>query len=189
MKTVGQFVEEAVDFMGRGLYREAFLPTSAAIGATAQKASGKEDLSNADYEKFLAENWELIAFMGMRRALPLPMNIPFGLKRIVPTFNVHHGAEEIISLVVGETLKNGKLPAHFDFNTTGVFEIKNGKLLLPSASVCGLLGSVIFHPANEDEIISDKYWINISDFKMFISELWGRRDLAERIMRFYLGKG
>jgi hypothetical protein len=30
------------------------------------------------------------------------------------------------------------------------------------------------------------YWISISDFKMFISELFGRQDLAERIMKFYL---
>lgn len=186
MKTVGQFVEEAVDLTGRGLYREAVAPTCAAIGATARKAFEKETLSEMDYKKFLKENWELIAFMGMRRALPLPLNIPFGLKRIVPTFNVHHGAEEITLMVIRETLRLGKMPGQFDFNSAGVFEVKDNKLLLPSALVCGLLGSVIFHPVNKDENISDKYWISISDFKMFISELWGKRDLAERIMKFYL---
>lgn len=186
MKTIGQLVEEAVDFMGRGLYVEAFVPTCEAIGETVKKAFEKEASTEMDYKKFLAENWELISFMGMRRALPLPMNIPFGLKRIVPSFNVHHGAEEIILMLMQETLANGKMPAEFAFNRAGVFEIKNEKLLLPSALVCGLLGSVIFHPVNKDQTIPDKYWINISDFKMFISELWGRRDLAERIMKFYL---
>lgn len=186
MNTIGKIVGEAVDFMGRGFYREAFVPTCTAIGETAKKAYEKEKASELDYKKFLKENWELISFMGMRRALPLPMNVPFGLKRIIPAFNVHHGAEEIILLAIQETLSSGRLPSEFAFNRAGVFEIKNGKLLLPSALVCGLLGSVIFHPANKNETIDDKYWINISDFKMFISELWGRRDLAERIMKFYL---
>ena len=86
-----------------------------------------------------------------------------------------------------ETLRFGRMPAEFAFNSTGRFEVKNGKmLLLPPGLVNGLLGSVIFHPVNRDEIIGEKYWMNISDFKMFISELWGRNDLAERIMKFYL---
>jgi len=125
--------------------------------------------------------------MGMPRALPLAMSVPFGLKRIYPAFNVHHGAEEIVLLVVREALKTGGLPRQFAFNSTGKFEVKNDRLLLlPPGLVNGLLGGVIFHPANRDETIGEKYWMNISDFKMFISELWGRRDLAERIMKFYL---
>lgn len=186
MSTVGQFVQEAVDFMNSGAYERAFVPTAMAIDATAKKAFEKESLNEADFHRFFKENWPLITFMGMQRALPLPMNVPFGLKRIVPTFNVHHGAEEIISLSVIETLKFNKMPAEFTFNSTGQFEIKNNRLLLPSGLVCGLLGSVIFHTTNKDEAIGDKYWISISDFKMFISELFGRKDLADRIMKFYL---
>ena len=156
-----------------------------AIEATARKAYEKASLSEADVDRFFTENWQLIEFMGMPRALPLPMNIPYGLKRIVPSFNIHHGAKEIVSLAVTLTLKSGRMPAEFTFNSTGKFEIKGGKLLLPSGSVCGLLGSVIFHPSNKDETIGDQYWISVSDFKMFVSELFGRRDLADRILRFY----
>jgi len=186
MSTVGQLVQEAVHFMNSGSYEMAFVPTSMAIQATASKAFEKEPLSEMDFLRFFKENWKLITFMGMSRALPLPMNIPFGLRRIVPIFNVHHGAEEIISLVVRQTLLFNKMPKEFTFNSTGKFEIKNGRLLLPSGLVCGLLGSVIFHPSNKDEVIGDEYWINISDFKMFVSELFGRKDLADRIMKFYL---
>ena len=186
MKTVGEFVQEAVDFMNSGAYRQAVLPCALAIEATAQKVFGKESLSEDDFKRFLKDNWQLISFMGMARALPLPMNIPFGLKRILPTFNVHHGAEEIILLVLRETMKFGKMPAEFAFNSSGKFEIKDNKLLLPRGLVNGLLGSVIFNPVNKAEIIGEKYWMSISDFKMFISELWGRQDLAERIMKFYL---
>jgi hypothetical protein len=183
--TVGQYLKEAIDFMNGGSYEKAFVPTAMAIDATAKKAFEKGSLSDVDFDRFLTENWQLITFMGMPRALPLPVNIPYGLKRIMPSFNIHHGAKEIVSLAVTRTLKSSRMPAEFAFNSTGKFEIKGGKLLLPSGSVCGLLGSVIFHPSNKDETIGDQYWISISDFKMFVSELFGRRDLADRILRFY----
>lgn len=183
---VGQFVQEAVDFMNSGAFLKAVAPSAQAVAATLRKALEKEDLSEDDFRRFIKQNWSLITFMGMPRALPLPVNVPFGLKRIFPAFNVHHGAEEIILLVVRETLKRGTIPAEFAFNLTGHFEIKNDKLLLPPGLVNGLLGSVIFHPVNRGETIGEKYWMSISDFKMFISELWGRADLAERIRKFYL---
>jgi len=186
MKEVGEYVQEAVDFMNSGAFLRAVAPTACAIEATVQKSLAKDAVSEEDYKRFLKQNWPLITFMGMPHALPLAMSIPFSLKRIVPTFNVHHGAEEIILLVVRDSLKFGRLPAEFAFNSTGTFEVKNGKMLLPRGLVNGLLGSVIFHPINKDETIGEKYWMNISDFKMFISELWGRADLAERIMKFYL---
>lgn len=186
MNTVGEYVGEAVDFMTSGADRQAVLPCALAIEATVRKILGKDAPSEDDFKRFLKENWELITFMGMPRALPLPMNVPFGLKRIVPSFNVYHGAEEIIFLVLRETLVSKIMPAEFAFNSVSKFEVADGKLLLPRGLVNGLLGSVIFHPANKDEKIGEKYWMNISDFKMFISELWGRQDLAERIRKFYL---
>ncbi len=186
MNTVGEYVQEAADFMNSGSYLRAVAPTALAIEATMRKAFEKDTLSEDDYKRFLKQNWQLITFMGMPHALPLPMNIPFGLKRIVPQFNVHHGAEEIILHVLRETLKSGRMPPEFAFNSSGRFEIKDNKLLLPRGLVNGLLGSVIFHPTNCGETIGEKYWMNISDFKMFISELWGRNDLANRIMKFYL---
>ena len=172
--------------MNSGFTTRAVTPASRAIEATLQKSLAKETPSPDDYKRFLKTNWRLITFMGMPRALPLPLNVPFGLKRIVSSFNVHHGAEEIVALILRETLKNGRLPAYFAFNSNGQFKIDGGKLLLPPGLVNGLLGSIIFHPVNADEKIGEKYWMSISDFKMFISELWGRADLAERIMKFYL---
>ena len=185
METIGQLVQETVDCMNSGFKTRAVTPASRAISKTLCKSLGKVEASPDDYKRFLKANWRLITFMGMPRALPLPLNVPFGLKRIVPSFNVHHGAEEIVALILSETLKTGRLPAHFAFNSNGQFKIDGGKLLLPPGLVNGLLGSIIFHPANADEQIGEKYWMSISDFKMFISELWGRADLAERIMKFY----
>lgn len=185
MATVGELVQDAIDLMNSGSLEQAFAPTALAIEATAAKTYEKEVVSDSDLGRFIAENWELISFMGMPRALPLPMNIPFGLKRIVPSFNVHHGAKEIVTLVTTQALRARQMPGEFAFNSAGKFEIKGGRLLLPRGLVCGLLGSVIFHPANKGEAIGEKYWISISDFKMFVSELFGRDDLAGRILRFY----
>jgi hypothetical protein len=186
IKSVGENVQEAIDFMNSGSYQNAFFPTTLAIDGTIQKITEKEQLSEDDFKRFIKQKWQLLTFMGMPRALPLPLNIPFGLKRIVPQFNVHHGAEEIVLLVILQSLKIGRLPNQFAVNLTGAFEIKQDKLFLPIGLINGLLGCVIFNTVNKDEEIGEKYWISISDFKMFISELWGREDLAERIMRFYL---
>lgn len=184
--TVGENVKEAVDLMEKGLSEIAFAKACAAISETIRKAVGKTDLSDGDYQRFIRENWRLISFMSLPNALPLPMNIPFGLKRLVPRFNIHHGAEEIISLVISQTLFIGKLPPEFALNSNGVFEVKDNKFFLPNTLLGGLLGIVIVQPINKDETVPDKYWMNIADFKMFTSELWGRIDLAERIMKFQL---
>lgn len=181
MKAVGELVQEAIDFMNAGSYEAAFAPTCAAINETAQRTFGAEN-----YQRFIRENWQLISFMGLPRALPLPLNIPFALKRIVPSFNSHHGAKEIIFHLVQQTTATGKMPVQFAFASTDIFEIKRNRLLIPGSLLGGLLGIVIVQPVNKNETIDEKYWMNIADFKMFISELWGRIDLAERIMKFYL---
>ena len=186
MMTVGENIQEAVDFMEKGLHELAFAAACAAIGATIRKAVGKSDLSDGDYQQFVKGNWHLIPFMSLPEALPLPLNVPFALKRIAPRFNVNHGADEIILLIINQTLMMGKLPSEFAINSKSSFEIKANRCFLPNTLIGGLLGIVIVQPINKDETIPDKYWINIAGFKMFISELWGRIDLAERIMRFQL---
>jgi hypothetical protein len=186
MTSVGEYVQEAIDRMSRGDYRGAFAPALSAVECTIRKSVGREIVSEPDVRRYLEENWALIAFMGMPRALPLPMNIPFGLKKIVPAFSVHGGVEDIVALAATQTVRLGRLPDEFAVNSAGTFEIKDGQLLLPIGLVNGILGSVIFDRVNSDGNIGDEYWISVSDFKMFISELWGRADLAKRIMKFYL---
>ena len=178
MKTVGDLVRESIDYMNSGLAQYAIVPAASAIDETAKDVGGSE--------KFIKENWDLIAFMGLPRALPLPMNISFGAKRIIPQLGGNADAREITAFAIGETMKIGNLPNVFSFTPNGEFDLKDNKLLLPESLIFGLLGSVILHPENKTQEIGDQYWMNISDFKMFISELWGRRDLAERIRKFYL---
>lgn len=183
--TIGQNLQEAIDCFERGLFEMSFVAVCTAVAETVKKSQEKSELSENDLKGFIKSNWHLIAFTGLPRALPLPLSFPFALKRIVPQFNVHHGAEEIIVLIIRQTLAAGRLPAEVAFTSNGSFEVKNGKLLLPNTLIGGLLAVTIVQPINKNETIPDKYWINISDFKMFVSELWGRIDLAERIVNFY----
>lgn len=184
--TIGEHIQEAIDFTDRGLFSLAFVSACAAVSETLKKANEKDVLSEDDFRRFIKENWELISFMCLPRAFPLPLNVPFGVKRIEPKFNVHHGADEIVLLIINKTLALGRFPDEFVFHADAGFEIKESKLYIPHTLVGGLLGLAVVHPVNKDETIADKYWINISDFKMFVSELWGRIDLAVRIRKFYL---
>jgi hypothetical protein len=182
---IGQNVQEAIDCMERGLFEMSFIAACTALSETIKRSLEKSELSETDFKTFVKNNWHLIAFTGLPRVLPLPLSFPFALKRIVPQFNVHHGAEEIIVLVIRQTLAAGRLPAVAEFNSNDSLEVKNNKLLLPKSLIRGLVGVVIVQPVNSDETVPDEYWINISDFKMFVSEFWGRIDLAERIVNFY----
>lgn len=184
--TIGEHIQEAIDLTDRGRYKTAFVAACAAIIETLKKAGKKENLTEEDLRHFIKKNWELIAFMCLPRAIPIPLNVPWGIKRIEPKFNVHHGADEMVLLIIRQTVALGRLPDEFAFHAGPTFQIKQDRLLIPHTLVGGLLGLTVVHPANKNEQINDKYWINISDFKMFVSELWGRMDLAERIRRFYL---
>ncbi len=184
--SIGDYLQDAIDYTDRGNYHFAFVSTCIALSETLAKGTEKDVATIEDFRKFLKENWELIAFMSLPRAIPLPLNVPFGIKRIDPKFNVHHGIEEIVLMIIEKTMKNGRLPDDFVFHSGGGFEIKDGKLHIPHTLVGGLLGITVVHPENKNESVSDKYWIHISDFKMFVSELWGRIDLAVRIRKFYV---
>jgi hypothetical protein len=185
--TTGALVQDAIELTNQGSFERAYFSASGAVAATVSKITGTEGVSEIGILRFIKENFPLISFMGMPRAMPIPLSLPFQIKKVMPQFNVHFGPEEITAMVVTETLKLGMLPDTFGAGSGGEFEVRDGRLWLPSGLVCGLLGSVIFNPVNAGETIAEECWISISDFKMFVSELFGRQDLAARIMKFYLG--
>jgi len=185
MKQVGELVREAIEAMESGATESAFAITCAAIEATLKKSLETEDLSAGDYQKFIKRHWHLLSFTGLPRALPMPLDVDFKMKTIVHGFNLS-GAEELVLHLVRQTAVMGRLPAQFKFHSGTAFEIRGHQIFIPVSLIGGLVGIVIFQPVNKGESVPDRYWINISDFKMFISEFWGRIDLAERIMNFYL---
>lgn len=187
MRKVGELVRETIESMEIGSFDVAFAATCAGIETTLKKSLEKENLNNGDYLNFIKKYWDLIIFMGLPKALPMPLNVEFGLTKLVHGFNLKT-VEDVVQHLVRQTAMMGRLPVQFKFHHGTVFELSGDKILVPVTLVGGLIGIVIMHPANaegESESVPDKYWMNVSDFKMFISEFWGRMDLGVRVMNFY----
>jgi hypothetical protein len=64
---------------------------------------------------------------------------------------------------------------------------QHGNLVLNENLVWGLVSAVVFAPVKKGETIPETYWLRIREFRNFIPELWGRIDLAKRIVKFYTG--
>ena len=153
--------------------------------ATLKKSLNKETPTLADYKEFVDEHWKLISFMCLPRVNSHYLETQFVIKEISLNPHRDYTVKEIVVFFITYALKHEKLPTNIAFAGRHDFAKKGEKLLVPASLVSGLLGLVVVHPVNKDEVISNHYWINISDFKMFISELWGRIDLAERVRKFY----
>lgn len=187
MKSNGELVKNSIDLMNEGFYNEAFVLVCAVLKATLQKSLDVEDVTLFDYKEFVSENWELILFMCLPNIKSQYLEKRFVVKEI--SLNPHRDftIKEIVVFLITQTLKNERLPAGIKFFSEVDFDRKDEKLFVPITLVSGLLGLAVVHPVNKDEFVPNNYWINISDFKMFISELWGRIDLAQRVLKFYRG--
>ncbi len=185
MKTIGQMVEESLDYADRGSLEIAFLPACEALRQTAEMVHHETNTGEPPFQRFIRDNWRLISFMGIPRMDSVPPNLPFGIRRVIPSFIISNIYEEIVIYTVRQTLTIHRVPLEIGFNSFGGTMVENDKLLLPKSLIFSILGSVVFNPLNQHETVADRYWLNIWDFKMFVSELWGRMDLAERVMKLY----
>lgn len=180
MNTIGELVQETIDFSGRNLPARAFIPACLAYNETAKKVFDRERLTEHDHKKFIKENWWLLNLMGMKHPLKLPQNVVREAVDIIPGFNRAQNMDDIILFVVRQNIVAGSIPPGFNFNTTNKLDAEDGEILLPPSLAYALLGIAIFHPVNKNEAIAENYWINFGSFRTFVSELWGRIDLAER---------
>jgi hypothetical protein len=185
MKTVGQVVEETINLCDRGLDDFAFVSACDAVRQTAAKVYLDQQIPEPEFQRFIRDNWRLISFMGIPRTDPIPVNLPFSIRRSVTSLNIHNLVEEIVIFSARQSLATRRMPPEITFGRDPGIVIKEDKLYFPKSLIFALLGSVILNPVNKDESVPAHYWINIWDFKMFTSELWGRMDLAERIMNLY----
>lgn len=185
MNSTGELVSEAIDLMDGGFYNEAFPFICNALKTTLEKSLETDDVNLSDYKNFIGEHWDLIEFMCLPNVKSQYLEKRFVIKEISLNPNRDYTVKEIVIFLITNTLKTGKLHAGTTFFSGNDFNKNDEKLFVPSTLAAGLLGLVIVHPINKNQIVPDKYWINISDFKMFVSEFWGRIDLAERVMKFY----
>jgi hypothetical protein len=186
MKKIGEIVQESIDFMERGLFEKAFTNACIACRETIKKVNEKDELILFDYKTFVDEHWNLLVFMCFPGIKSPYLDVQFVIKEISMNPRRDYTIKEIVVYLLTYTLRYGRMPSDITFFSGNGFEKNNDRLFVSGNLVKGLLALLIVHPINKNETIPDKYWINISDFKMFISELWGRIDLAERVRKFYL---
>ena len=184
--SVGFLVREAIDLAERGLFETAFVSACRAVSETVRKVFAIQNPAEIDYKEFLQKNIQLIHIMGVPETLPEVESV-FN-PRNPPNIRANYAVENFLFTLVYNTAHSGKIPFSFCFDSKLPSEMNIGKVLLPVNLIWGLLASVIFEPANAKESVPDRYWFRIGDFKIFISELWGRRDLAERFIKFYDGE-
>lgn len=183
MSTIGELVQETIDYSSRNLPARALIPACIAYNETAKRAFVSDELSQLANKKFMNENWWLINFMGLRQPSQLPESIFQEAQKIIPGFNRSQTFEDIILFIIRVNLISGSMPPGFNFNDSNRLEADDGEILLPPTLSNALVGVAIFHPVNRNESISENYWINFGNFRTFVSELWGREDLAKRAIR------
>jgi hypothetical protein len=187
MITVGQRVQEAIDHLDRGRFALAVAPACLAFDVTTRRFYGARRSGPALVRRFVREHLWLIAFMGLPRLVSTSIRIPFSPPGTRPDAAGTVGLEDVICHVVRSSL------IHIDDSSARITWKgepalgldPSGRLVLPPDLLWGLIGAVVFSPANKNEVLPGNYWLNIADFKMFISELWGRIDLARRVVASY----
>lgn len=181
METIGESIQKSLAALESGEFENSFAAACAALKLTLEKSLETDALSNGDYQDFVGRNWRMLVSAGFPKALPLPSEVNRQLKTAIYGFSIS-SADQLVVHLVRQTAAMNRTPVQFKFHRNTVFESRGNQIYIPQTLVGALINTVIFHSANKDESIDEKFWISLFDFKMFVSELWGRDDLAERIL-------
>lgn len=184
MSKIGQMVKETIDFSNNTVQTLSFTKACEAFNETAKKNFGKDNISENEYANFYKENWWLINLIGLPGSFPVEDEIVETAKTKIFMMGTIYKIEDIILYLVKKNLKTRGLPMGFEFHNLSIFELEENKVMIPKQLIYGILGAVVFNPINKDEEIEENYWIGFGGYKMFVSELWGRMDLAERAMKY-----
>ncbi|MCA9371553.1 hypothetical protein KC726_01510 [Candidatus Woesebacteria bacterium] len=185
MLTIGDRIKKAIDEMEKGQIEHALTEVCIAIDITAQKISGKSRSSKSDYKKFVSNYMWLISYMGLPGIMAGTIRIKFDHKDVKPDATGYCGVEDIVYHIIrcGLIHATGLDERIIWSDNTIIGSDEKGNLTLCNKFIWGLVGAVIFCPENKNEKIDENYWIKIDDYKFFIQELWGRVDLAQRIIK------
>ena len=175
--------------MGEREIALALTPACIALDVTAQRYTGAKRSSRGSYKKFIQDHLWLITYMGFPGLMATTVRVPFNHPDVKPDAAGSVGVEDIIYHVIRCSLVHSdEKAAKIVWNKPIALGLDpSGNLVLSENLVWGLLGAVVFSPVNKNETIPDTYWLSVADFKMFISELWGRIDIAKRVVKLYTG--
>ncbi len=189
MISVGQRIQEAIDHMDRGDYALALTPACIALDITSQRHFGAKRSGRTIYKRFIQEHLWLITYVGLPGLMATTIRIPFSHPEVKADAAGNIGIEDVIYHVIRCSLvhsddKSAKVTWN---NAISLGMDGSGNLVLNPQLIWGLVAAVVFSPTNKGESIPEQYWLHVADFKMFISELWGRIDIAKRVVKHYTG--
>lgn len=189
MISVGRRVQEAIDHMGKGEIALALTPACIALDITSQRYAGVTQSARAHFKKFVQDHLWLITYVGFPGLMTSTARVPFKHPNVKPDAAGTVGIEDIIYHVIRCSLVHSdEQGAKIVWNKVIALGMdQKGNLVLSESLVWGLLAAVVLSPLNQSEQIPDTYWLSIADFKMFVSEWWGRLDNAKRIVKMYTG--
>jgi len=189
MISVGDRVKEAIDHMSQGRIPQALTPACIALDITSQRHAGAKRSGRALFKRFVQEYLWIITYVGFPGLMASTVRVPFVHPDVKPDAAGTVGIEDIIYHVVRCSLiHSDEKAAKIVWNKAIALGLdQQGNLVLNQGLVWGLVSAVVFSPVNKGESVPEGYWLKVGQFTMFISELWGRVDLARRFVKFHTG--
>jgi hypothetical protein len=189
MVSVGDRVKESIDHMTQGKIAQALTPACIALDITSQRHAGVKRSGRTIFKRFVQEYLWLITYVGFPGLMASTVRVPFTHPEVKADAAGTVGVEDIIYHVIRCALiHSDEKTAKIVWNKAVALGLdQHGNLVLNQGLVWGLVSAVVFAPVNKSESIPAEYWLQVGQFNMFISELWGRLDLAKRIVKFHTG--
>jgi hypothetical protein len=172
--SIGKRVSDAIDKMGASDPEGALFAICAALEATAAKEFGKPGRSS--YKDFVSQNLGLITNIAFGRGRILNLRLDYDHPEMKKNSDGVYPIEEILYHAVRCGLYHtAGLPSNLRFVAEQKIYCNNGALVLPASFVYGLITAVIVAPVNAHESASKPSMLNLGEFPIPISRLWGRR--------------
>lgn len=183
MTSIGERIQEAIEHMEQGETTQALASACIALDATVQRQT------DCVLKRFVHDHLWLITYIGFPGLTVSTIKVPFSHPGMKSDTSDFVGIEDIVLHVIQCSLNHtGERESKITWNDKAALGLDpEGNLILNSGLIWSLISTVIFSPCNKMEFIAEHYWLQVGEFRMFISELWGRMDIAERIVKFYTG--
>jgi hypothetical protein len=176
--TVGQRVKHAIDDVQRGELELAMEHACIAIDITAKRFYGATQSTRTLYKDLIDEFAWLIELMALGG-----INVN---DSIFGNFPIPGNPEPKFKDIVYHTIRcnlvhDEGIPDKISFSEGNEMIFAPGILALPKKLIWGLVGIVVFCPANALEQTDPTYWLSIYENRLLINDFWGQAETAKRI--------
>jgi hypothetical protein len=172
--SIGRRVADAVDKVAAGDPEGALHAICAAIESTAKQEFGKPGRSS--YKEFIHSN------LGMITAVAFGGTQVLNIYLAIDHPDLPKGADGLCSIqdIFYHVVRCGLyhdsgLPSALEFADEQRIRCENGHLVLPTSLIYGLIAAVVVAPVNRGESTGKTTILNLGDFPIPVSHLWGRR--------------